>query len=75
MEDKNMFHVEGPIEEINQPSSRVYVDGFWLPVKNVENYKVGDVIEAEVESNAEGDQYDPEKIKVNKMELNEHFVK
>ncbi|MGG3510286.1 hypothetical protein ABES58_33050 [Paenibacillus lautus] len=73
-EDKNTFHVEGPIEDIKQQSSQIYVDGFWLPIKNIENYKVGDVIKAEVESIAEGDQYDPEKIKVHKMELNEHSV-
>ncbi|MOA66040.1 hypothetical protein D3C78_1926610 [compost metagenome] len=50
------------------------MDGFWLPIKNIENFKVGDVIKADVESIAEGDQYDSEKIKVHKMELNEHSV-
>ena len=43
--------------------------------KNAETYHVGDVVFAEVESKAEGDQYDPEKITVNKIEIREPFNK
>ncbi len=69
--DKNIFNVEGTIEEINLKEQQIYVDGFWLPVKNVEEYNVGDVVSAEVESTAEGDQYIPEKAIVKKIEVKE----
>lgn len=63
--EKSTFNVEGSVEEINEQSSQIYVDGFWLPVKNIEIYNLGDEISAEVESIAEDDQCVPEKIKVN----------
>lgn len=69
--EKHLFHIEGTVEEINLKDACIYVDGFWLPVKNAETYHVGDVVFAEVESKAEGDQYDPEKITVNKIEIRE----
>lgn len=69
--EKNLFHVEGTIEEINREEACIYVDGFWLPVKNVETYHVGDAVAAEAESTAEGDQYVPVKITVRKIELKE----
>lgn len=70
--EQNTFHVEGPVEEINEQSSQIYVDGFWLPVKNIEIYNVGDIISAEVESTAEGDQYVPGDIKVKDIKLAEY---
>lgn len=69
--EKNIFNVEGTIEEINSKEQQIYVDGFWLPVKNVEDYNIGDVVSAEVESTAEGDQYVPEKAIVKKIEIKE----
>ncbi|RAR39613.1 hypothetical protein [Paenibacillus sp. MDMC362] len=73
--EQNTFHVEGPVEEINEQSSQIYVDGYWLPVKNIEIYNVGDIVSAEVESSAEGDQYVPGDIKVNKIKLKENLEK
>ncbi|MCM3494707.1 hypothetical protein M4D52_14810 [Paenibacillus lactis] len=70
--EQNNFTVEGPVEEINEQSSQIYVDGFWLPVKNIEIYNVGDIVSAEVESSAEGDQYVPGDIKVINIKLNEN---
>lgn len=68
--EKSTFNVECSVEEINEQSSQIYVDGFWLPVKNIEIYNLGDEISAKVESIAEGDQYVPEKIKVNNITIN-----
>ncbi len=70
--EENTFHVEGPVEKINEQSSQIYVDGFWLPVKNIGIYNVGDVVSAEVENTAEGDQYVPGDIKVKEIKLNEN---
>ncbi|RAR42017.1 hypothetical protein [Paenibacillus sp. MDMC362] len=40
--EKNLFHIEGTVEEINLQEACIYVDGYRLPVKNAETYHVGD---------------------------------
>ncbi|WP_054958194.1 hypothetical protein [Paenibacillus dakarensis] len=68
-EDKNIFMVEGTITDVNLDEQQIYVDGFWLPVRDVEAYNLGDVVKAEVESRAKGDSYDPAKTIVKKIEI------
>ncbi|NMO94735.1 hypothetical protein [Paenibacillus lemnae] len=58
-DDKNIFHVKGTIEKINLEDKQIYVDGFWLPVQDIDSFELGDVVAAEVKSRAPGDSYNP----------------
>lgn len=58
------FTIRGEITSIDPENKQIFIDGTPVIVKNIEDFKVGEILEAKLRSKSSNDYYNPKDIEI-----------